>query len=252
MRTPLIAGNWKMHKNSETARDFTREFMELPRPDDVKICIAAPFTELFALEEMFVGTHLYTAAQNMHYEDEGAYTGEISGHMLKEIGVDYVILGHSERRMYFNESNEIINKKVRQAYKWDIIPIVCCGESLEQREQGLARHIVRHQVVMAFAGISAADVSRSVIAYEPIWAIGTGKVATPQQAEDMCRLIRLTIAEEYSPEVADCVTILYGGSVKPDNAGQIMAMEDIDGALVGGASLDPQSFMDIVNYRKEV
>lgn len=252
MRTPLIAGNWKMHKNSDTAREFAREFMKLPRPEGVKICIAAPFTELFALEEMFAGTELLTAAQNMHYEDEGAYTGEISGHMLKEIGVDYVILGHSERRTYFNETNEIVNKKVRQAFKWGITPIICCGESLEQREQGLARHIVRHQVVMALAGSSAADAAKAVIAYEPIWAIGTGKVATPQQAEEMCAIIRSAVAEEFDEDVAESITILYGGSVKPDNAAQIMAMEDIDGALVGGASLDPQSFMDIVNYRKEV
>ena len=209
------------------------------------MCIAAPFTELLALEEMFKGTDLFTAAQNMHYEDQGAFTGEISAPMLAEIGVDYVILGHSERRAYFAETDEVINKKVKKAFEWDMIPIICCGETLAQREQGLEGHIVRHQVVMALAGLPDELVRKAVIAYEPVWAIGTGRVATPQQAEDMCKVIR-DVVRVYHGNAADDVKILYGGSVKPENAKEILDMEDIDGALVGGASLDPDDFLKII------
>ena len=246
MRRRLIAGNWKMHKNSETARGFAKEFLKVYQvTPDLDVCIAAPFTELLALEEMFRGTDLFTAAQNMHYEDQGAFTGEISAPMLAEIGVDYVILGHSERRAYFAETDEVINKKVKKAFEWNIIPIVCCGETLAQRDQGLEGHIVRHQVVMALAGLPDELVARAVIAYEPVWAIGTGRVATPQQAEDMCRVIR-DVVRSYHGSAADDVKILYGGSVKPENAKEILDMEDIDGALVGGASLDPDDFLKII------
>ncbi len=246
MRRRLIAGNWKMHKNSETARGFATEFLKIYRvTPDLDVCIAAPFTELLALEEMFKGTDLFTAAQNMHYEDQGAFTGEISAPMLAEIGVDYVILGHSERRAYFAETDETINKKVKKAFEWGMIPIICCGETLAQREQGLESHIVRHQVVMALAGLPDELVGKAVIAYEPVWAIGTGRVATPQQAEDMCKVIR-KVVRVYHGDAADAVKILYGGSVKPENAREIMDMEDIDGALVGGASLDPADFLKII------
>ena len=246
MRRRLIAGNWKMHKNSETARGFAEKFLQIYQvTPDLDVCIAAPFTELLALEDMFRGTDLFTAAQNMHYEDQGAFTGEISGPMLAEIGVDYVILGHSERRAYFAETDETINKKVKKAFEWNILPIICCGETLSQREQGLEGHIVRHQVVMALAGLPDEQVRKAVIAYEPVWAIGTGRVATPQQAEDMCRVIR-DVVRVYHGDAADDVKILYGGSVKPDNAKEILDMEDIDGALVGGASLDPDDFLTII------
>ena len=246
MRRTLIAGNWKMHKNSETARGFAKEFLKLYRTTpDMDVCIAAPFTELLALEEMFKGTDLFTAAQNMHYEDQGAFTGEISAPMLAEIGVDYVIIGHSERRAYFAETDEMVNKKVKKAFEWKITPIVCCGETLAQRDQGLEGHIVRHQVVMALAGLTDEQVRNIVIAYEPVWAIGTGRVATPQQAEEMSRIIR-DMVRTYHGDAADDVRILYGGSVKPDNAKELMDMEDIDGALVGGASLDPVDFLKII------
>ena len=247
MRRTLIAGNWKMHKNSETARGFARDFLKLYHTTpDLDVCIAAPFTELLALEEMFRGTDLFTAAQNMHFEDQGAFTGEISAPMLAEIGVDFVIVGHSERRAYFAETDETVNKKAKKAFEWNLTPIICCGETLAQREQGLERHIVRHQVVMALAGLTPEQVSKSVIAYEPIWAIGTGKVATPEVAEEMCRVIR-TVIRTHHGDAADDVRILYGGSVKPDNAKELMDMEDIDGALVGGASLDPVDFLDIIH-----
>ena len=247
MRRRLIAGNWKMHKNSATARGFATEFLKLYQvTPDLDVCIAAPFTELLALEEMFRGTDLFTAAQNMHFEDQGAFTGEISAPMLAEIGVDYVILGHSERRAYFAETDEMVNKKVKKAFEWDITPIVCCGETLPQREQGLEAHIVRHQVVMALAGLPDELVRKTVIAYEPVWAIGTGHVATPRQAEDMCKVIR-DVVRVYHGNAADDVKILYGGSVKPDNAEELMDMEDIDGALVGGASLDPVDFLKIIH-----
>ena len=252
MRRMLIAGNWKMHMSTENAREFTRQFLSVYRRiPGVDVCIAAPFTELYAIEEMFAGTELYTAAQNMHYEDEGAFTGEISGSMLKEIGVDYVILGHSERRKYFAETDETVNKKVKKAFKWGILPIICCGETLEQRQQGLERHIVRHQVVMALAGCEEEDVQKAVIAYEPVWAIGTGRVATPEAAQEMCGFIRKVIADIYGAEVAEAVIIQYGGSVKPDNAREILGMPDIDGALVGGASLDPYNFVEIINLAEQ-
>lgn len=247
MRRRLIAGNWKMHKNSETARSFSREFLaDYQTTPNLDVCIAAPFTELLALEEMFAGTDLLTAAQNMHYEDQGAFTGEISAPMLAEIGVDCVILGHSERRAYFAETDEIINKKVKKAFEWRLLPIICCGETLAQREQGLEAHIVRHQVVMALAGLSPDQVRKAIIAYEPVWAIGTGRVASAQQAEDMCKVIR-DVIRQYHGEAADDVRILYGGSVKPENAKEILDMEDIDGALVGGASLIPADFLKIIH-----
>ncbi|MBR3748624.1 MAG: triose-phosphate isomerase [Firmicutes bacterium] len=246
MRRTLIAGNWKMHKNSETARGFARDFLKLYQTTpDLDVCIAAPFTELLALEEMFRGTDLFTAAQNMHFEDQGAFTGEISAPMLAEIGVDFVIVGHSERRAYFAETDETVNKKAKKAFEWNLTPIICCGETLAQREQGLEGHIVRHQVVMALAGLPDELVRKAVIAYEPVWAIGTGRVATPQQAEDMCKIIR-NVVRVYHGNAADDVKILYGGSVKPENAKEILDMEDIDGALVGGASLDPDDFLKII------
>ncbi|MBR5641213.1 MAG: triose-phosphate isomerase [Firmicutes bacterium] len=246
MRRQLIAGNWKMHKNSETARGFAKEFIKLyDFTPEVDVCIAAPFTELLALEEMFRDTDLLTAAQNMHFEDQGAFTGEISAPMLAEIGVDYVIIGHSERRAYFAETDEMVNKKVKKAFQWNITPIICCGETLAQRDQGLETHIVRHQVVMALAGLPDELVAKAAIAYEPVWAIGTGRVATPQQAEDMSKVIR-DVVRVYHGDAADSVRILYGGSVKPENAKEILDMEDIDGALVGGASLDPVDFLKII------
>lgn len=248
-RTPLIAGNWKMYKNIREAREFADEFKKIYKNSTTKVAICAPFTQLEALVYAFKDTEIGVGAQNVHFADEGAYTGEISLSMLMEIGVDYIIIGHSERRQYFNETDESINNKLKHIF-WDsqIVPILCVGENLEEREAGRASEIVKYQLEKDLADLTAEKVSTMVIAYEPIWAIGTGKTATPEQAGEMCTLIRNTVAEIYDRETAANITIQYGGSVKPDNAAEIMAMEDIDGALVGGASLEPDKFLGIVEF----
>ena len=249
-RTPLIAGNWKMYKTIAEAKEFAKEFKSiLAERDDVKVAICAPFTQLQTLVEEFKGTSVGIGAQNVHYADEGAYTGEISLSMLMEIGVDYIIIGHSERRQYFNETDESINNKLKHIF-WDseIVPILCVGENLEEREEGRAQEVVKYQLEKDLADLTAEKVATMVIAYEPIWAIGTGKTATPDQAGEMCTLIRNTVAEIYDTETASRLTIQYGGSVKPENASEIMNMEDIDGALVGGASLVAKSFKEIIEF----
>lgn len=250
MRYPLIAGNWKMHKTSKEALEFAESFKKLYNAEetDIKAAICAPFTQLETLKKAFEGTGILLGAQNVHFEDKGAFTGEISADMLCEIGVDYCVVGHSERRQYFAETNETVNKKLHKLFEKGIIPIMCVGEGLEEREAGEENMIVRTQLIEGLVNIGPEDASKLVIAYEPIWAIGTGKTATPQQAQDMCGYIRDVIAEIYDEDVA-CETIIqYGGSVKPSNATEIMNMEDIDGALVGGASLNPEDFINIVNF----
>ena len=248
MRYPFIAGNWKMYKTIAEAKAFAETFKKNYQPSDVRVAICAPYLQLPVLVEAFRGTGIGVGAQNVHYEAEGAFTGEISIPMLEEIGVDYCIVGHSERRQYFNESDDTVNRKVKALLKTSIIPIVCVGEDLQQKEAGYEKQLVSEQVKNALHDIPADKAEHIVIAYEPIWAIGTGRTATPIQANMMCELIRDTLTEMYGDETADRMVIQYGGSVKPENASEIMNMEEIDGALVGGASLEPLKFHEIVNF----
>ena len=246
-RKKLIAGNWKMFKTSAEAEAFAKEFKDLISKSDSEneVALCAPFTQLATLKAELAGSEIKLGAQNMHFEEEGAYTGEISAPMLKEIGVDYCVIGHSERRQYFAETNETVNKKLKTALKFDIIPIFCVGEVLEERDAGIECDVVGQQVAEGLSGLSADDVSSIVVAYEPVWAIGTGRTATDEQAEEMCAFIRSTIEKLYNNDTAECVRIQYGGSVKPENAVNILGMPNIDGALVGGASLLPDKFVAI-------
>ena len=237
-----------MYKTMAEAKAFAEEFKKLYGNTDIKAAICAPFPQLALLVEAFKGTGIGVGAQNVHFEKEGAYTGEISIPMLQDIGVDYCIIGHSERRQYFNESDETVNLKLKALLETEITPIVCVGEDLFQREKGYQDQLVSEQVQNAFRDIPAEKAQKAVIAYEPIWAIGTGRTATPTQANMMCSLIRETLIEMYGEETADKVIIQYGGSVKPENATEIMNMEEIDGALVGGASLEPLKFIEIINF----
>ena len=249
IRIPFIAGNWKMYKTTAEARAFAEEFSKMYRDTDVRAAICAPFTQLTAPKEAFAGSNVKVGAQNVHFEDEGAFTGEISVGMLNEIGVDYCIIGHSERREYFAETDETVNLKLKKLFSSsDIIPILCVGENLDEREAGNAFDVVEGQLKSDLDGIDRGDVSKIVIAYEPIWAIGTGKTATPEQAGEMCAHIRSIIERLYDEDTCDSVIIQYGGSVKPENASEIMNMDEIDGALVGGASLDASKFIKIVNF----
>ncbi len=248
MRQKFVAGNWKMYKTCAGAKAFADEFKAIFPGSAAKVAVMAPFTQLCTLVEAFKGTDVHVGAQNMHFADEGAYTGEISAPMLKEVGIEYCVIGHSERRQYFGETDETVNKKLVKALSVDILPILCVGESLETREAEKQNEFVKAQIVADFAGISAADAERITVAYEPIWAIGTGKTASPEQAQEMCAYIRSVLAELYGAEVADRIIIQYGGSVKPANAKELMSQPDIDGALVGGASLKPADFLAIINY----
>lgn len=246
MRIPFIAGNWKMFKTKKEAIDFAEEFKKLYKDTDVKTAICAPFTQLEALVEAFKDTEIGVGAQNCHFEDEGAFTGEVSVPMLKEIGVDYCVIGHSERRQYFGETDETVNLKMLQALKNGINPIVCVGESEAQYDAGETHDVVKTQVVAAYKDVAKEDVEKTVIAYEPIWAIGTGKTATNEIAQDVCGYIRSVVAELYGQETADKVRIQYGGSVKPNTIKELLAQPDIDGALVGGASLKEDSYLAMV------
>ncbi len=237
-----------MYKNCAEAKAFAEEFKAAYSPKaDTKVAIAAPFTQLAVLKDAFAGTDIGVGAQNMHFEAQGAYTGEVSGEMLAELGVDYVVIGHSERRQYFAETDETVNLKVKKALALGIVPIMCVGESLEQREAGRELELVGGQIRADLAGLSAEDVKKVTIAYEPIWAIGTGKTATSQQAQDMCAYIRSVVRELFGEDAAGEILIQYGGSVKPGNAAELLGMPDIDGALVGGASLVPQDLLKIIN-----
>ena len=248
MRIPFIAGNWKMFKTKAEALEFAEEFKKLYHDTDVQTAICAPFTNLQAIKDVFDGTDIKVGAQNVHFADEGAYTGEISVSMLEEIGVDFCIVGHSERRQYFGETDGTVNLKLKKLFEGSIRPIMCVGESLEERDAGKALDKVKGQLEGGLEGIGKEDISRLVIAYEPIWAIGTGRTATPEQAEEMCAFIRNTLIELYDEDTADDVIIQYGGSVKPANATEIMNMDEIDGALVGGASLKAEDFMAIIDF----
>lgn len=250
MRTPIIAGNWKMNKNPQETQEFLEGIKgKLPDASVVESVIAAPAIDLNTLVQFSKDEQLKTAAENCYFEDEGAFTGETSPKALSEMGVNYVVIGHSERRQYFKETDEDINKKAKAIFKNNMKPIICCGETLEQREAGETNEWVAGQVTNALKDLSAEQVANTVIAYEPIWAIGTGKTASNDQAQEVCHVIRETVAKLYDQTVADKVRIQYGGSVKPANIAELMSKEDIDGGLVGGASLDPESFLQLVNYQ---
>jgi len=245
MRKILAAGNWKMNKTASEASEFIKELTESVKgaKNDVLICV--PFTNLETAVRLTEGTNVKVGAQNMDYHDSGAYTGEVSADMLLDAGVKYVVIGHSERREYYNETDKTVNLKVLKALEKGITPVLCCGESLEQREGGITFDWVRMQIKLALAGVE--DVTKVVIAYEPIWAIGTGKTATSEQAEEVCGAIRECVASLYGKDAAENTTILYGGSVNAKNASELFAMENIDGGLVGGASLKTADFTVIAN-----
>ena len=248
MRKKIIAGNWKMNYCVNKAEDFVSEIKDAINTDEVDVVICPNFVSLDRISDLLDGTKIKLGAQNVHTEDKGAYTGETSVNMLAAVGVKYCIVGHSERRQYFAETNQIVNLKAKKLLEKDINPIVCVGETLEEREANTMFDVVEKQVRESLEGIEETQMKRNVvIAYEPIWAIGTGKTATAEQANEMCKFIREVVAKMYNETVAEAVRIQYGGSVKPANANEILNMSDIDGALVGGASLT-NDFVAIVNY----
>ena len=249
MRKKIIAGNWKMNKTPSEAVALINELKPLVANDDVDVVFCVPAIDLVPAVEAAKGTNINIGAENMYFEESGAYTGEIAPNMLTDIGVKYVIIGHSERREYFAETDETVNKKVLKAFEHGITPIICCGESLTQREQGITIDWIRQQIKIAFLNVTAEQAKSAVIAYEPIWAIGTGKTATSEQAEEVCAAIRECIAEIYDDATAAAIRIQYGGSMNAGNAAELLAKPDIDGGLVGGASLKPD-FGQIVNYNK--
>ena len=249
MRTPLMAGNWKMYKTAEeTAAFFTKFRPLIEGATHCEIAVCPPFVNLPAAVAAVQGTRIRIGAQNLHWVSEGAFTGEISGPMLKAIGCGYVIVGHSERRQYFGETDETVLKRTIAALESGLTPIVCVGERLEDREAGRTDTVLEEQFTRGIAGLEAEQFSRIVIAYEPVWAIGTGRTATPEMAAAAHGALRELTARKYGADAAASVRILYGGSVKPDNTKGLMAQQDIDGALVGGASLDAVSFASIVNF----
>ena len=248
-RKKIIAGNWKMNKTPSEAVALVEELKPLVANQDVDVVFCVPAIDIIPVVEACKGSNIQVGAENMYFEEKGAYTGEISAEMLVDAGVRYVIIGHSERREYFAETDETVNKKVLQAFAHGITPIICCGESLTQREQGITIDWIRQQIKIAFLQVTAEQASKAVIAYEPIWAIGTGKVATTEQAQEVCKAIRDCIAEIYDAQTAAAIRIQYGGSVSAASAPELFAQEDIDGGLVGGASLKPD-FGKIVNYNK--
>ena len=245
-RAAIIAGNWKMNKTASEAKELITALIPLVKDAGCTVIIGVPFTDIAVAVDMTKGTNIHVAAQNVHFKDSGAYTGEISPRMLTEAGVEYVIIGHSERRQYFGETDETVNLRARAALAAGLKPIICVGESLDQREEGVTEEFVCRQVVMALLNMTAEDLANVVIAYEPIWAIGTGKTATKEQAEEVCAFIRKVVEENYSKAVADALTIQYGGSMNAGNAADLLSMEDIDGGLIGGASLKPNDFAAIV------
>ncbi|KAB2492340.1 triose-phosphate isomerase [Priestia filamentosa] len=250
MRKPIIAGNWKMNKTLSEAVSFVEEVKNsVPAASEVDAVVCSPALFLDKLVEATKGTDLKVGAQNMHFEENGAYTGEVSPVALADLGVDYVILGHSERREMFAETDETVNKKTLAAFKHNLTPIVCCGETLEERESDKTKEVVETQVKAALKGLSEEQAKQVVIAYEPIWAIGTGKSSTAEDANEVCAAIRKVVENVFSTDVAEAVRIQYGGSVKPANIKEYMAQSDIDGALVGGASLEAQSFLQLVEAK---
>jgi triosephosphate isomerase len=249
VRKKLIAANWKMYKTPDQAQEFFRDFLPLVAGHDRdEIVVCPPYIDLPACLEAARGSNVAIGAQNMHWEKEGAYTGEICSSMLLALAVTHVIIGHSERRQYFGETDDVVNLKLKAALEAGLTPIVCVGEVLEEREAGLTEDVLRRQCLRAFHAISGKKAHKLVVAYEPVWAIGTGKTATPQMAADAHALVRSEAAKSFGDQFGEQLRILYGGSVKPENVKALMAESEIDGALVGGASLDPKSFSAIVKY----
>jgi len=249
MRKKLIAANWKMYKNPDQTRDFFRDFLPMVSAHDRdEIAVCPPFVDLPAAVEAAKGSRIAIGGQDVYWEKEGAFTGEISTGMLLSVGCTHVIIGHSERRQYFGETDDTVNLKLKAALEAGLVPIVCVGEVLEEREAGITEDVLRRQCTRAFHKLSGKKAAKLVVAYEPVWAIGTGKTATPQLASEAHALIRGEVAKNLGDEIASNLRILYGGSVKPDNAKALMSEEEIDGALVGGASLDAKSFAAIVKY----
>ena len=247
-RRKIIAGNWKMNMTPSEAVELVNTLKPLVANEEVDVVFCVPAIDIVPVVEAVKGSNIHVGAENMYFEEKGAYTGEISPNMLVDAGVKYVILGHSERREYFGETNEDINKKMHKAFEHGLTPIMCCGESLEQREQGVTMDFIRQQVKVGFLGLAAEQAKEAVIAYEPIWAIGTGKTATTEQAQEVCKAIRECIAEVYDEATAEAIRIQYGGSVNAATAQELFAQADIDGGLVGGAALKPD-FGKIVNYK---
>ena len=250
MRKKIIAGNWKMNKLPNETINFIDKLTPLVKYTTNEVILCVPYTDLFYALLTAQKTNIKIGAQNMHYEEKGAYTGEVSPGMLKSIGVEYVIIGHSERRQYFGETDEIVNKKVKAAFAHKLKPIICVGETLEQREAGKTEEVITNQTELALKDIKPTQVANAIIAYEPIWAIGTGKTATSEDANNSIKSIREKICQIYGQKVSERVIIQYGGSVKSANCKELFTMSDIDGGLVGGASLDPDEFAKIVNYDK--
>ncbi|MCL2019028.1 MAG: triose-phosphate isomerase [Oscillospiraceae bacterium] len=253
LRKAIIAGNWKMNKTPVKTKTLIAELIPLVKEvasqnsgSACEVVICVPFTSLATAVEAVYGSSIKVGAQNVHFEASGAFTGEISAPMLKEIGVEYVIIGHSERRQYFGETDETVNKRTKAALTAGLIPIVCVGELLWEREADITEEVVSRQIKLAFAGISSSDAAKVVIAYEPVWAIGTGKTATAEQAQDACKLIRDRLTALYGKSVADSITVQYGGSMNAVNAAELVAKEDVDGGLIGGASLKAEDFTEII------
>lgn len=249
MRKPIIAGNWKMNKTAKEAVELINELKPLVAKSKPEVVVCVPYTDLWAVAEAIKGSKIKLGAENVAWADTGAFTGEISADMLKEIGVEYVIIGHSERRQYFGETDESVNARLVQALKKDLKPIVCVGETLVEREKNRTKKVLKKQVLEGFKGLNAEDFQNIVIAYEPVWAIGTGKTATAEDANKTIGFIRSLVKKTWGNEVAKSLRIQYGGSMKPSNAKELMAMRNIDGGLIGGAALKAEDFAGIVNYK---
>jgi triosephosphate isomerase len=250
-RVPIIAGNWKMHLTGAEARSLVDGIRYgLPFPGETDVIVAPPFLCLETVAAHLKDSYIGVAAQNLFYQDQGAFTGECSGKQVRDAGADYVIIGHSERRQYFGESDETVNKKIAAAFRHRLIPIVCIGETLEQREKGEVSSVIGVQLARGLAGLTPQDAARLIIAYEPVWAIGTGKTASPDQVEGVHRLIRFSLSMSFSGSVSGAIRILYGGSVKPSNSKELLALPNVDGALVGGASLKADDFIAIIESLK--
>ncbi len=248
MRRPIIAGNWKMNKTIAGTKELVNELIPLVKDAEAEVVICVPYTDIATAGELIKGTNIHLGAENVHWAESGAFTGEISADMLLELGVEYVIIGHSERRQYFGETDETVCKRATTALAKGLKPIICVGETLEEREGGKTEDVVVRQVKGAFAGISAEDAVKCVIAYEPVWAIGTGKTATKEEANDTIKVIRDTVKALYGASVSDALRIQYGGSMNPKNVSELMAMPEIDGGLIGGASLKAVDFSMVVKY----
>lgn len=251
IRKAIIAGNWKMNKTPAEAKELIEGIKPLVKDATCGVICCVPYVDLCAVLDAAKGTNIGVGAENCHWEKSGAFTGEISAEMLASMGVQYVIIGHSERRQYFGETDQTVNKRIRAALDAGLTVILCVGESLEQREQGVTSELVAMQTKIALGGVSKEELSKIIIAYEPIWAIGTGKTATSAQANEVCKTIRDTIATVYDQAAADAMTIQYGGSMKPGNAAELVAQPDVDGGLIGGASLKPEDFAAIVKAASE-